>query len=243
MAITYGFIFGAASVGLMLIVLIIGLAAGFARQTGKGVCSLVGIIGGIVACSVVMSLLLKNKEGAYTGFYANLMQKTSALFANQLKGFTDAVSGMAVITDAAGKSVYAAGDVAKLFGEWLLNGAAYVILWLAGYLIVKYLLWGINLLLRQLSKVPVFKTIDRIFGAIWSLGITYLIVFGLIYTALAVVCLKMGKEGSVFEQIITVLKKGTTQSAVFKFLTNYNFVGTWLAKMFNVDLLALAVIA
>lgn len=160
---TTGFIFDAASIAVLAIAFIIGLVAGFAKQTGKVICTIVGIVGGVVGCFVMMNFVLKTNTG-YIGFYSDIMDSVSGWFKG--KSFTESVAGLEVVSKAAQSSVYAQNDVAKLLGEWVVNGIACFLMWLVAYLVVKYVLRGINLLLRKLAKVPVFKSIDRIFWRI-----------------------------------------------------------------------------
>ena len=233
---TTGFIFDAASIAVLAIAFIIGLVAGFAKQTGKVICTIVGIVGGVVGCFVVMNFVLKTSTG-YIGFYSDMMDSVSGWFKG--KSFTESVAGLEVISKAAQNSVYAQNDVAKLLGEWALNGIAYVLMWIVAYLVVKYVLRGINLLLRKLAKVPVFKSIDRIFGGLWAIVLAYLLVFGVAYTAFVVICVNVGGE-NIENMLKFVREEAIGKSTVFKFLCDYNFIGIWWAKFANVDLVKLA---
>lgn len=233
---TTGFIFDAASIAVLAIAFIIGLVAGFAKQTGKVICTIVGIVGGVVGCFVVMNFVLKTSTG-YIGFYSDMMDSVSGWFKG--KSFTESVAGLEVVSKAAQNSVYAQNDVAKLLGEWVVNGIVCFLMWLVAYLVVKYVLRGINLLLRKLAKVPVFKSIDRIFGGLWAIVLAYLLVFGVAYTAFVVICVKVGGEN--IENLLKLVREEAIgKSTVFKFLCDYNFIGIWWAKFANVDLVKLA---
>ena len=104
-------------------------------------------------------------------------------------------------------------------------------------LIIKLIFFGIGKLLQKLSKLPVLHTLDKIFGGLWSVGITYLIVVSLLLTAIEAVILKWIPN---FQETLAAILQ---DSYVFKFLHNTNVIGSYIAQLLGVDLLIIAPIA
>ena len=221
-----GIIFDSVIIGVGAIALIVGLIRGFAKQLGKGFCSLAGIVGAFAVCFVVMNLIKTAPWSVYTSFVNN--------FAQSLTGI-EAVAK--ALNDTYG------GNVALMFGTILADVIFDVVLWLISYLVIKYVLYGIASLLKLLAKVPVFKSIDRLFGGMWAVVVTYAIVVVLLYTAVVALGVKFGGEGGAFAGLLDGIKNGVSESAVFKYVHEYNIVGAaWAKSLFKIDVIGFAVL-
>ena len=114
---------------------------------------------------------------------------------------------------------------------WLLHfSSEYAIIL---FVILIYILRGIKALLGKMSKLPVLKTFDRIFGLIWSIAVTYLFVIGIALTAIEIIIIKLIPAGQ--EPLIQIIE----ESHIFSFLHSTNIIGENIAKLFNIDLLSL----
>ena len=82
----------------------------------------------------------------------------------------------------------------------------------------------------KLAKLPVLHTLDKIFGGLWSVGITYLIAVCLLLTVIEIVILKWIPD---FQPTLAQLAQ---DSHIFKLLHNTNVIGSYLADLFGVDL-------
>ncbi|MDE7454419.1 MAG: CvpA family protein, partial [Clostridia bacterium] len=113
-----------------------------------------------------------------------------------------------------------------------------VVVWIALLLIIKLIFWIIKKLLLKLAKLPVLRVFDRIFGALWSLVIAYVIVVCIVLTVAEIVIIKFGGEGLQNTMIQIV-----NESTVFKFIHDTNLIGEYIANLFNIDLSSLSVYA
>lgn len=237
MKVTVGNIFDVSLVALLLIVLIIGLCRGFAKQFGKGFCSFVGIILATATCFVVMMFADGTQAVAPLKDWFDAFEKVTTSWFSGSNGFGSFIDGLSSIEGIA-KAAVKYGSVGALFGNITAHALIDIVLWIVSYLIFKYLLWGISALLRMLAKVPVFKTIDRIFGGIWAMAITYGVVIVIVYSVLVGICVKHGTDAGALHDILAVIKRGVNESTVFSAVHNYNFVGLALGqKFFGVDII------
>lgn len=234
-----GIIFDSVIIGVGAIALIVGLIRGFAKQLGKGFCSLAGIVGAFAVCFVVMNLIKTAPWSVYTSF----VNITSGWFAEGtgLGNFAQSLTGIEAVAKALNDTY--GGNVALMFGTILADVIFDVVLWLISYLVIKYVLYGIASLLKLLAKVPVFKSIDRLFGGMWAVLVTYAIVVVVLYTAVVALGVKFGSDGGAFAELLDGIKNGVSESAVFKYVHEYNIVGAaWAKSLFKIDVIGFAVL-
>ena len=124
--------------------------------------------------------------------------------------------------------------IGNFFGQSIVNSIVELILWILAYLAVKYLLKGIRYLLQKITKVVVFKTIDKIFGLIWAVIFTYFIVVGLALTGTEIIIAQFTPN---FEPTFA---QWITNSTLLKFAHNTNFFGSFLAEIFGLNMISLA---
>ena len=234
-----GIVFDSVIIGVGVIALIVGLIRGFAKQLGKGFCSLVGVVGAFAVCFVLMDLIKTAPWDVYTSF----VQITSGWFAEGTGAgkFVESLTSIAVVAKILNDTY--GGNVSLMFGTIVADVIFDVVLWLASYLVIKYVLYGIASLLKLLAKVPVFKSIDRLFGGMWAVLVTYAIVVVVLYTAVVALGVKFGSDGGAFAGLLDGIKNGVSESAVFKYVHEYNIVGAaWAKSLFKIDVIGFAVL-
>ena len=221
---------------IILVAVIVGLSVGFSRQFSRPLVGLIAIFSAIGLTAVIYALIEP------LGFYKGLEDKATALFTADfyLQEATDAESlstilagGYLRLLATSAEMIWgnmAAMEVVTLgsyFGKLLIKVAAQFLIWLVLYLAIKYLLFGIKFLMTKISRVVVFKSIDKIFGLIWSLGLTYLIVVSIIMTVGELVVVQF------FPDIATIATDYMAQTSMVKFLHNTNMVGSFISSMLN----------
>lgn len=226
---------------IILIAVCVGLAEGFSRQFSRPLCGLIAIFGAIGLTAFLHTII------SPLSFYVGLEGKATALFSadfySQQASDTDSLAAilsgsyLRILTSSAemiwGKmQVMGVTTLGEYFGKLLIKVAAQFLIWLVLYLAIKYLLFGIKYLMTKIARVVVFKSIDKIFGLVWSLAITYIIVISIVLTAGELVL------GQFFPSIGETVASFIAQTSVVKFFHNTNVIGSFLSALLNWPLLA-----
>lgn len=227
-------------VAIMLIALVVGIIRGFMRQ-------LTGLISGlfsIVLAVILASMLLNALKG--TNLFTNFCTTTSGWFSKPI--YTTEIASQEELAEtmkgAGGWSVLAGlaptfytemaaqnlTSLGQLLGYYVANAIGYAVLWLLIFILLKIVIKVIGSLLQKVASLPILNTIDRILGAIWSVGLVYLVLITLLLTGIEVIVYKY-INGS-WEALCTFLK----QSKLLTFANNTNYLGMLLAKYANVVL-------
>lgn len=224
---------------VILIAVIIGLSVGFSRQFSRPMCGLIAIFGAIAVTAIIYNLI------APLSFYTGLEDKATALFKS---GFYTEEA-----TDADSLGVILSGGYLRLlssssgliwdgmqdmgvttlgtyFGKLLIKVSAQFLIWLVLYLAIKYLLFGIKFLMTKISRVVVFKSIDRIFGLLWSLTLTYIVMISIVLTTGELVLVKF------FPSIAETVSGYMAQTGMVKFLHNTNMIGSFISDLLKWNL-------
>ena len=227
---------------IILIAVFVGLAEGFSRQFSRPLCGLIAIFGAIGLTAFLYTLI------SPLGFYTGLEEKGIALFkadfysqqASDADSLAVILSGgyLRILTSSSEMiwgNMQAMGvtTLGEYFGKLLIKVAAQFLMWVVLYLAIKYLLFGIKYLMTKIARVVVFKSIDKIFGLVWSLAITYIIVISLILTAGELVL------GKFLPDIGNTVAEYIAQTSVVKFLHNTNMFGSFLSDILGWPLLAI----
>ena len=227
---------------VILIAIIVGLAVGFSRQFSKPLCGLIAIFGAIGLTAIIYALI------SGLGFYANLEAKATGWFTAEFytEEATDAVSLEAILSGgylriltSSAESLWekmVAADVTTLgayFGKLIIKVAAQFLIWVVLYLAIKYLLFGIKYLMTKISRVVVFKSLDRIFGLVWSLAITYIIVVSLILTTGELVLAKF------IPNFAELVSEYIAQTSLVKFFHSTNVIGSFISDILGWPLLSI----
>ena len=221
---------------IILIAIIVGLAAGFSKQFSRPLCGLIAIFTALGLTAVLYNLI------SGLGFYSGLEDKAIALFGSefysQQASDSESLAGileggyLRILVSSAEKiwEKMVAMEVTTLgayFGKLLIKIAAQFIIWLVLYLAVKYLLFGIKYLMSKISRVVVFKSIDKIFGLVWSGILTYIVVVSIILTVGELVLAKF------LPDIATTATEYISQSSLAKFFHSTNVIGSFISDMLD----------
>lgn len=227
---------------IILIAFFVGLGEGFSRQFSRPMCGLIAIFGAIALTAVLYTFVEP------LNFYAGLEEKATGWFTADFysQQASDADSLAAILSGGYLKVLasssemiwnnMAAMNVSTLgtyFGKLIIKVATQFIMWLVLYLTIKYLLFGIKYLMTKIARVVVFKSIDRIFGFIWSLAVTYIIIIGIVLTAGELV------TSQFFPSIADLVAGYIRETTLLKFAHNTNLIGSFLSDVIGWSLYTL----
>lgn len=228
---------------ILLLAIIVGIIKGFAKQFTRGLCGFIGLIGSIGLTLLIMPVvqnagMLKGFATTAAGWFTG--EEFTVLIASEEDLLAALSSGFLKILSTLSPRIWAnmqANGMVTLgeyFGDMCARVITGILLWIILLLAIKFIFLGIRKLLGKLSTLPVLKTLDHIFGAVWSLAITYVIVVCIITTAAEIVMIKyIPSMQPTLEQIVS-------ETAVFQVLHETNVIGSYIARMFGVDLATLA---
>lgn len=224
---------------IMVIAFIVGIIKGFAKQFTKGFCGFIGLIGSIALTIIIIPALQK---AGTLGSFANVAAGwfSGEQFTTVVSGEEDIVALLStgVMKILSGLSpriwnsmqIYGMNTLGAYFGDLLARFITGILLWIVLLIAIKFIFLGIRKLLEKMAKLPVLKTLDRIFGALWALLIAYVIVVIFITTAIEVVIIKW------IPSMYPTLSDIVNGSTLFNVLHDTNIVGAYIAKLLGVDL-------
>lgn len=232
---------------ILLIAIIVGLIKGFAKQFTKGLCGFIGFVGAIALTIIIIPALHKagtlngfagSAAGWFSGeeFVATISTQEDLINTLNSSGFlsiltNENISGRIWSTmSEAGMST-----LGQYFGDVCARLISGVILWIVLLIIIKFIFLGIRKGFEKLSTLPVLRTLDRIFGVLWSAAIAYIVLVIFIITAVEIVTVKWLPE-NIQETLTTIVNDST----VFKALHDTNIVGAYIARLLGVDLATLS---
>ena len=120
--------------------------------------------------------------------------------------------------------------IAQFFGAFLLETFIDIVLWIVLYIAVYYLLRGFRALIRKIAEVPFFRVLDRLFGIIWSVAMTYLVIVVLLLTGTEIVIAKW------FADFQPTFYQYVEQSVLLSNAHSTNVLGAMIAQFFDVVL-------
>ncbi len=237
-----GTIIDIALVVIAAVSLIVGIAKGFVKQLTGLLTGLVAFVGAIVLTSLLMRALQP------TELYASFTTATTGWFTKEcyttpvatVDDLTLALSGSGALKILAfmAESMFAemqtlgCTTLGELLGHYVADLIADFVLWLVLYIALKFMFKGIKALLLKITHLPVIKTIDRIFGALWSVTICYIVVIGLVLSALEIVMIKFFPETEFWATIQDYIKS----SKILTFANDTNIIGSFIAEMLDITL-------
>lgn len=237
-----GTIIDIALVVVAAIALIVGISKGFVRQLTGLLTGLVAFVGAIVLTSLIMKGLQE------TQLYLSFTQATTGWFQKEcytspvttVDELTLALSGsgalriLSVMAPSLFEEMQTLGctTLGELLGRYVANIIADFVIWLILYIALKFLFKGIKILLEKITHLPVIKTLDRIFGALWSVAICYIIVIGFVLSALEIVMIKFFAESDFWVTIQSYIQS----SKILTFANDTNILGSLIADMLQVEL-------
>lgn len=227
-------------VAVVVIALLVGLKKGMVKQLTGLLGGLVALVGSIALVSIIMTPL---KEQA---FYMTFVDATTDWFADEIYSAPiKSAEDLAVVLSDAGALKILASLSEQLFdtmqnmgcstlggflGMFVADLIAEFVLWLILYIILKFVFKGIRSLLLKVAHLPVIRTIDRVLGALWAVAMAYVIIIGIMLTAIEVVILKF------LPDFWTTFSDIAVQSKLLYFLHDANVLGSLLANMLEVEL-------
>lgn len=227
--------------GFVLIVLIIGLKKGFAKMITKSLCVVIAFLGAI-ALSAVLTNLLKttplftNLRGTAAGWFTQPFMSLQISSKEQLVELlsSEEAGVFAVLSGIAGpifNGIEAAGveSLGGYLGDLIANAIIGFVSWLVCYMVLKYLLIGINKLLKLLAKLPIIKSLDKIVGAIVSVVLGYLLVIGVLYPVFGSIC------ANFFPNLASEVIFLADNSTLFCYVHHSNLLGQLICDLFQVN--------
>lgn len=228
-------------IGFLLVTIIIGLKKGFAKMISNFLCIVVAL-GGSVIVTYLLVGFVKNLD-LYVQLQTSLMGGFNQPFMTTVVSSSEALAELLTGEDVGVFSVLGglatqifdgmqqAGvdTLAAFLGDLLATLIAGFVIWLVSYLLLKYICIGLKKLICLLAGVPVIKSIDKIIGAVFSVAFGYIVVFGVIYSAFAIVCAHFFPE--LGAQVVAM----ADSSMLFSYVHHTNFIGDLLCGLFKVD--------
>ena len=228
-----------------LIALIVGLARGFCRQFSRPLVGLISIIGGIALVGIIYPLIVgtgvlngfvTSAAGWFTkDFYTTQIDSVETLQATIADNYLHILSGSAPQLYARMEGMLVGTDLemtlGNFFGLIIVNVICEFGMWVILYLAIKYLLFGIKFLLEKITLVVVFKSVDKIFGLVWSMLWTYIIVIGAMLTTSEVVFTKF------LPDMVPSFAEFIKNSALLNFFHGTNVLGSFVANLLGVSLI------
>lgn len=235
-------------IGIVLVAVIIGVKKGFAKMISRFLCIVVAL-GGSIAVTFILLTFVKQLSlfdgfvGVTTGWFSQFFMTTSVSSAEELKtllsgegvGFFSVLAGLsAKLFD--GMSALGVSTLGEYLGRVVATAIFAFVIWLVCYLAIKYVVLGIRKLLRWLAGIPVIRSIDKIFGMIFSVAVWYVVVIGVLYSAFVIICAKFVPSlGSTMLSLVN-------GSTVFTYVHHTNVIGELLCNLFNVSYSTIAVL-
>lgn len=235
-------------IAIVLISVLIGLKKGFAKMISRFLCIVVALGGSVIATYLLLSIvkqmeLFTTFTQTATGWFQQSFMTTSYASAAELKeGLSSDVAGIFSVLAGLSDKLYGAMGTAGVstlgayFGQLVATAIVAFVIWLVCYLILKYIALGIKKLLCWFAGIPVIRSVDKIFGIIFSVAVWYIIVIGVLYSAFVIVCARF------VPQFAPTVKALVDNSALFTYVHHTNLIGQVLGNLFGVDYSAVALI-
>ena len=223
----------------LVVTMAIGLKKGFAKMISTAVCIVLALAAS-VAVTIALLRVINDTEiyGGLQSFVTSWFKKpimtTEVASQEQLVEVLASAGVLSVLKGLAGPifsvmTRFGLGTLSELFGFGITLVVVAFVLWIATYLIIKHILLAIKKLLLKIAKMPVLKSIDKIAGAILCVGLSYIIVFGVLYSCAGVVCAKFLPD--IGAKVISMADRST----LFSYVHHTNILGQAICQLFNVD--------
>ena len=237
---------------IFVIALIVGIAEGFSKQFSKPLCKLIAFAGGIGIVALVVPLLstlpfftgwVEAASGWFKAdFYTTEITSVEDLTAALNSGYLRILAGSADKMFEAMSAALGTDTTMTLglyFGRLIIYALTDFVAWLILYLAIKYMLYGIKYLMQKIAKVPVFKSIDKILGAVWAIAVCYIIIIGVVLTIGEIVLTTVPSLAAIEESFAQWIEGST----LLQFFHNTNIIGSFLAQLFGLRLIGMAAAA
>ncbi len=230
-----GIIIDVVVVAIMLLGFFVGLKKGFIKQLRGILRGLVPFVGSIVLTALIVNALqpvdFYQQFAAVAGswFGDEVLAKTVSTQAEIESVLADGGAWKALTVLSAtferDLATFQSTTLSELFGHYTANIITSFVLWLILFIILKIIFKQITKLLRKLSRLPVFNVLDKVFGALWGLVLTYVIVISLLLTGAEIVVYQF------FNDKWQTVADFIAQSQVLTFASNTNIIGNLLSGL------------
>ena len=240
-----GIIVDASICAIFLIVLIVGLLKGFVKQLSRFLRFIASLIGAILLTAIILQAIhnvgfFQSFEGITTGWFSGDAMIQEIHSSEEL---AQALSEHKVLKIIASQSEALYNDMLTIsteavpcntlgafLGHHVANLIAGFVLWILLLFILRLIFKGLIGLMKDIIVMPAFRTLDRIFGVLWAVGLTYAILIGIVLGGVEAAILKFAPNvwGKIADYI-----QGTT---VLRWLHDTNFIGELLAGLMNVSI-------
>lgn len=228
---------------ILVIALVVGAIRGFAKQFSKGLCGFIGLVGATGLTLIIMPAL--QAAGTLSGFAATAAgwfsgEEFTKVVADEGELLGVLSDGFLKILSSLSSRIWIAMEkggmttLGQYFGDMCARFIVGIVMWIVLLLIIKFIFIGIKKLFEKLAKLPVLRTLDKIFGGIWSLLVAYIIIVPIIMTAAEIVIIKFAPA------LQPTLEDIVMNSAVFQVLHDTNIIGSYIARLVSVDLATLS---
>lgn len=240
-----GVVVDVAVCAIFAVAIIIGITRGFVKQLSAILRGLVALVGSILLTALLLNALQT------TGLYQSFIQVTSGWFSSDTMVIVvNSPNDLALVLSQhnslkilAGLSEVLYNDMqtyslegfpcntlGALLGHYVANLISGFILWIVFLLIFKAIFKGLIKLLNEIIIMPAFKTLDRILGAVWVLGITYVIAIGVVFAGIEALILKF--LPATWDKLADFIQNTT----VLLWLHDTNVLGELIAGMLNITI-------
>ena len=227
-------------VAIAVIALFTGGAKGLIKQLSGAFCVLLALVLATMLTSLIMTPVkttgvFQNFVGTATNWFTNEMFKAEVTSAEELAtilqngGAWKILSGMAA-TIYASMEALGCTTLGQLCGNYVASLIVEIVLWIVLFVIVNAVLKFIAKQLQKVAQLPVFKPLDRILGAVWAVGITYVVLIGIVLTLAEIVVMKFAPDST--DAMLEFLKSSKLLSAA----NDTNVIGSLFADLLNVTL-------
>ena len=237
---TAGTIIDLAIVGIFLIAIIVGLVKGFNKLFMGFLSEIGGLVVAGFLCVIVASKLIALPQIAqlsstFAGWFSKM--EIANLEITSLEQLTTLLSAGALsFLSGQAETIWAkmqelsVTTLGGYLGHVLLKIFASVLCFIVILIVVRLVLKGICALFQKLNKHTFFKVFNMIFGAVWAIAVTYLVVVGILLTGAELVVAKF------FESNIPAIQAIVADSAVLKLLHDTNVLGSLISQLLSIPL-------
>lgn len=230
---------------IFLISLVIGSAKGFLKQLSGFLRGIAAFVLSILLTAAIITALQP------TGFYLSFVKiaagwfksDTMIIIVNSPEELAELLSQHGSLKILSGLSEVLYNDMQSMFyegfpcntlgillGHHVANLICCFVLWLILLLALKAIFKGIISLMKNIIVMPAFKTLDKIFGALWSFAFTYAILVGIIFALTEAVILKF--VPALWEKLAEFIRNTT----VLLWVHDTNVIGELIAGLLNVSI-------
>ena len=235
-----GTIIDLAIVGVFIVAIVIGLIKGFNKLfmgflSEIGALFVAGILSVVTTNALVSIPQIAGISNTFAGWFSKLefanvaittQDELVTLLSSSVLSFLE--PNATVIWEQ--MQQFSLTTLAGYAGLLILKAISIILCFVIILIVVRLVLKGIRILFDKLNKLTLFKILNMLMGAVWSVAVTYLIVVVVLLTGAEVVV------GKFFETSIPSIQAIVSDSAVLQLLHQSNFIGKYIAQLLSMPL-------